>query len=394
MNTADRWLLPDGIEELLPTKAAVLELQRRRLLDLYRTWGYEFVIPPMLEYLESLLTGSGRDLDLNTFKVTDQTTGRLMGLRADITPQVARIDAHSLHRNGPTRLCYAGSVLHTRANHSFASRSPIQVGAELYGSSETAADLEVIALMLEGLEAVGIQSLSLDLGHVGIYRALASAAGIQAEHQSDLFELMQSKAFGEVDAALAVGTDPPTTQMLRQLPHLYGPPAPVLARARTEFSAAPEAVREALDQIEAVAAEIGARYPRVELYCDLAELRGYHYHTGLVFAAYTANHGQELAKGGRYDEIGRVFGRARPATGFSLDLKALTALTPCGDSPGGIYAPNRTHGDVDGQAEVRALRAQGERVVQALPGDAATPESLGCDRQLAWVENRWQVVPL
>lgn len=393
MTIADRWLLPDGIEEILPPDAEALEQLRRQLLDLYRGWGYELVMPPFIEYLESLLIGSGHDLDLKTFKVTDQLTGRMMGIRADITPQVARIDAHALRRNGPVRLCYAGSVLHTRTDQPFDSRSPIQVGAELYGHGGIDSDIEVIALMLEGLMKIGLTGISLDLGHVAIYRTLADSSHLAPDIQQELFELMQSKAFTEIDQLLA--RQPVQTPLLRELPHLHGEPDDVLTRSRKLLAAAPAPVQQALDDLAAVARKISALYPAVALYCDLSELRGYHYHTGLVFAAYTTDHGREVAKGGRYDHIGEAFGRARPATGFSTDLKSLFELArPSITANGAVFVPETTDMPVH-RTIIEQLRAAGERVIPALPGDSTGGRELGCDRQLLFTaDGNWQLIEL
>lgn len=391
MTTVDRWLLPDGVEELLPAQAERAEQLRRQLLDLYRSWGYDLVMPPLLEFTDSLLIGLGADVDLMTFKVTDQLSGRTMGIRADITPQVARIDAHSLQREGPVRFCYAGSVLHTRPKSMLASRSPIQIGAELYGDDGLASDSEIVLLMLETLRVAGLRGITLDLGHVGIYRALVEAAGLGAADQRILFDALQRKASGEIEALLRRAV--PTAQLygwLDGLTRLQGDRS-VLVRARELFAAAPAEVLAAIDELIAVADLVEQRLPDVNLYFDLSELRGYHYHTGLVFAALAPGWGQALANGGRYDHIGEVFGRARPATGFSTDLKALIALGSAADNgaAGAILAP----ADVDPALwqAMQSLRASGERVIGALPRQSAP---FGCDRQLVWRDGSWQVVAL
>ena len=344
MTTADRWILPDGIEELLPAQAERVESLRRQLLDVYHSWGYQLVIPPLLEFTESLLVGLGSDVNLQTFKVTDQLTGRTMGIRADITPQTARIDAHSLKQDGPVRLCYAGSVLHTRPKNLLASRSPIQLGAELYGDSSLAADIEVISLMLETLQQVGIEQITLDLGHVGIYRALIDTAGLGSDDEEALFDALQRKAGADITALTErIGAVDCGHQLLA-LAGLNGG-REVLARARNELAGAGSTVLAAIDQLEAVADCIRERMPAVNLYFDLGELRGFHYHTGLVFSALAPGYGQALANGGRYDHIGEVFGRARPATGFNTDLKALLKALPAAASAAGsgaIFAPDAT----------------------------------------------------
>ena len=388
MTLVDRWLLPDGVEELLPAEARQVESLRRSLLDLFQRWGYELVIPPLLEYTESLLVGLGGDIDLLTFRVTDQLTGRMMGLRADITPQAARIDAHSMKREGPVRLCYAGSVLHTKPKKPLASRSPIQLGAELYGDNSSASDLEIICLMLETLRTAGLEGLTLDVGHVGIYQAVTAAAGLSGEKEQVYFDILQRKAAAE----LAVFVDQLSlpdkqAEQLRGLAMLHGG-SDVLARGRALFSDIPPAL-EAIDSLEGLAAALTARMPDVAFYFDLAELRGYHYHTGLVFSALVQEHGQALASGGRYDDIGEVFGRARPATGFSIDLKALLGLLPDTASTLGVFAPYSEE-PAQWQA-VQALRQSGETVVTGLPGQSPGDD---CDRQLVENDGQWSVRPL
>jgi len=391
MTTADRWLLPDGVEELLPEQAARAEHLRRRLLDLYHTWGYDLVMPPLMEYTDSLLVGLGDDLDLRTFKLTDQLSGRTLGIRADFTTQVARIDAHSLHREGPVRLCYAGSVLHTRPKSPMASRSPIQVGAELYGVPDTAADVEVVLLMLATLQAAGVESLTLDLGHVGIYRSLVAAASLPAALERRLFDALQRKAGTDLEAVLGECT-PAEARQFARLGQLHGG-VEVLTRAREGLADAPGEVARALDQLEEVAAAVQSRRPDVALYFDLAELRGYHYHTGLVFAALAPGRGQALANGGRYDHIGEAFGRARPATGFATDLKPLiTTETPGQPGSAAILAPGGVAGAPGRELwqRIEQLRGEGERVVLAFPGQPSPP---GCDRQLVYRDRQWQLAP-
>ncbi len=384
MSRAERWMLPDGVEELLPAQAARAEALRRQLLDLYGRWGYELVIPPLLEFTDSLLIGLGSDLDLQTFKLTDQMSGRTLGIRPDITPQTARMDAHSLNRAGPVRLCYAGSVLHTRPKSLLASRCPIQVGAELYGEASVAADIEIICLMLETLLLAGVQGVRLDLGHVGIYRALVQAAGLEAAQEQALFDILQRKAMPEL-AVLAAALPAGLRDALVGLASLHGGIG-VLARARDLLEDAPAAVAQALQQLDAVAAGVRARLPQADVFLDLGELRGYHYHTGLVFAAYAPGYGRALANGGRYDDVGAVYGRARPATGFNTDLKTLLGPAAAAAVPPAILAPA---GDADGLWEtVQALRAQGERVVCAFAGQT---DVTGCDRELVFQDGLWQV---
>lgn len=316
------WLLPENVEDVLPPQAWRMEDLRRVLLDLFRSHGFELVIPPLMEYVDSLLTGVGADLDLKTFKLVDQLSGRLMGVRADITPQVARIDAHLLAANAVNRLCYAGSVLHTQPDGFHRSREPIQVGAELYGEAGASADLEILTLMLDALHASGVQDIQLDIGHVGVYRALAAEAGLNGEVEHQLFEALQAKDSSAV-ASLTATLAPALRAAFAALPQLYGTRS-VLVEARQRLPQLP-AVVNALDTLDTL--ERGLAERQIEAAYDLAELRGYGYHSGVVFAAYTRGRSRAIAQGGRYDEVGRVFGRARPATGFSLDLRELVAST-------------------------------------------------------------------
>lgn len=385
---AETWLLPDGVQDILPAEAARLESLRRRLLDLFAVWGYELVFPPLMEYLESLLTGSGHDLDLMTFKITDQLSGRLMGVRADITPQVARLDAHCLPRPHAARYCYAGTVLNTRPQSLEASRSPIQIGAELYGHTGVDADIEILRLMLDMLSASGVADLHLDLGHVAIFRELALAAGLSNATESRLFDIYQRKSLPELQDLLP---QLPHREWFAALGYLSGDVA-VLDEAVQLLAGAPVKVTQALDELRGVAAALQASHPEVRLSLDLSELRGYHYHTGLVFAAYVSDSATEIAKGGRYDHIGEAFGRARPATGFSADLKTLLAYAAAPEMPQRVLAP--AGHDLCLREAVRDLRAAGNIVIQALPGDAATAADLGCTAMLAEQGGQWRVETL
>lgn len=394
MPTVDRWLLPDGIDEVLPREAARIEAARRQLLDLFSCWGYDLVITPHIEYLESLLTGAGHDLDLQTFKMTDQMSGRMLGLRADITPQVARIDAHTLGAEGPSRLCYCGSVLHTLPRPLSTSRSLIQLGAELYGDASSASDIEVISLMLETLKVCQVEGVHLDIGHVGIYRGLVQAANLDDATERALFDALQRKASDEVAALVGDLQQSSVGAMLCSLVELSGG-VEVLDRAHALLDGAPESVMAALDDLAEVAQVLARRYPDVPLYFDLGELRGYHYHTGVVFAAFVPGIGQSVAQGGRYDDIGRDFGRARPATGFSTDLRFLVQRGQIigADLPAAIWAPHSAESDL--QDVVATLRAQGERVIVALPGQGDSDAAQhGCGRRLAYSAGSWQVVEL
>jgi ATP phosphoribosyltransferase regulatory subunit len=390
---SNRWLLPEGIEEVLPQQARQLEVMRRGLLDLFESWGYELVMPPFIEYIDSLLTGTGNDLDLQTFKLTDQLTGRMMGVRADMTPQVARIDAHHLKSTSPTRLCYLGTVLHTRPDGFAGSRSLLQVGAELFGHAGIESDVEVLSLMVETLKQVGIEDLYLDLGHVGVYRGLVDQAGLDAEQEAILFDALQRKAKPEISELLNDWSLPKAVaQMLTKLTDLNGNES-VLADARNALKKANKPVQQALDNLQQIATLLQQRLPDLKLHYDLAELRGYHYHTGVVFAAYVPSRGQAIAQGGRYDGIGRAFGLSRPATGFSTDLRILAVLTQqSNDLSAGILAP--ADGDAELRAAVKELRAAGERVIIELPGQQGDATALGCDRQLVRNTQGWEVKPV
>lgn len=390
MTYADRWLLPDGVEEILPSEAKAIDSLRRRLLDLYSTWGYDMVIPPLLEYTDSLLIGLGRDVDLLTFKVTDQLSGRTLGIRADITPQTARMDAHSFSRTGANRLCYAGHVVHTRPKNPLATRTPIQAGLEFYGEPGVAADIEVVSLLLESLQVAGLPRLHIDLGHVGIYRAIAADAGLSKIQEETFFELLQRKATTEIHAWVAATiADPTKAELFLMLPRLAGDKS-VLQRAR-ELFADVDAAQAAVDQLTEVARIIEQRYPAAELYFDLGELRGYHYLTGLVFAAFAPGYGNPIASGGRYDHIGEVFGRARPATGFAVDITAISklGLLPKVTVPAIAVVEA---GDVQQWQAIQTLRQQGQRIVAvSCDADIAT---LGCDRQLLLKDGQYQVIAL
>lgn len=386
---SNRWLLPEGVEELLPHQAEHLERLRQQLLVLFQSWGYELVIPPMVEYVESLLLGRGDELDLQTFKVTDQLNGRLLGVRADITPQVARIDAHRMQRMGPNRLCYVGQVLRARPEGFMGTREPIQVGAELYGYRGLESDVEVLHLMVEALLNVGVRDIHIDIGHVAIFRTLARRAGMTSEDETVLFHAMQRKAKSDMLEALeAARVVEPWRGLFLQLVDLNGG-AEVLEEARRVLKDVGPEIARALEELASVAREMKKRITDVPLHFDLAELRGYHYKTGLVYAAFVPGHGQEVARGGRYDAIGRVYGRARPATGFSTDLKTLVHLsTTTPHVERGIMSPYDDTPEL--RAEIQNLRTRGERVLVTLPGQVSDTD---CDRELVWRDNQWQVIP-
>jgi len=396
MTSAKRWLLPDGVEEILPAEAYKLESLRRHLLDLYESWGYQLVITPLIEYLDSLLVGSSTDLDLHTFKITDQLSGRMMGIRADITPQAARIDAHCLNREGPVRLCYADNVLHTRPRGIMTSRVPIRIGAELYGYSGVECDIELVCIMHETLRAAEINDVHIVLGHVGIFRTLLLEANLDEGTERSLFEAVQRKEYDRIDEVLNSSViDKELRQMLEQLTRLSGDET-ILEAAKQVFAAAPVTVTAELDELVAIAEGIKKRLPEAAMFFDLCELRGYEYHTGIVFAAYTPNYGRAVAKGGRYDHIGEVFGRARPASGFDSDLKVLAKLSnKIFKRRATIVVPNNN--DPDLLILVGTLREQGEIVVNWF-GDAELSqqdcEEQNCDRQIVNRNGEWVVESL
>jgi ATP phosphoribosyltransferase regulatory subunit len=393
MSSKDQWLLPDGIGEVLPPEAWRLERARRELLDMFARRGYDLIMPPLIEYLESLLTGAGNDLDLQTFKVTDQVSGRMLGLRADMTPQAARIDAHPLRRDAPTRLCYIGPVLHTRSDGFGSSRSPLQVGAELFGHAGIESDTEILELVLETLSLLKIPDVHIDLGHVGIFRGLARDAGLSPLQENDLFEALQRKAVPEIEEMLAAQVpDSDRRSRLAALARLNGGPE-VFTQAREQLAGAGKPVMDALDNLDAIAGLLKQRAGDITLNFDLAELRGYKYQTGMVFAVFVPGCGQEIARGGRYDAVGEVFGRARPATGFSTDLKTLVNLSQqdFDGMHGAILAPAEE--DALLYATVKELRQAGERVVCALPGQSGDAATMGCDRVLVNEKGSWVVRP-
>ncbi|MEY4768392.1 MAG: hypothetical protein RL637_1031 [Pseudomonadota bacterium] len=391
----DPWLLPEGIEDTLPQEAYYLEQLRRRILDCFDCWGYELVIPPMIDYLNSLLTGAGHDLELQIFKLTDQLSGELLGIRADMTPQVARIDTHHLKRPFPTRLCYEGTVLHAIGDPLEKTRSPRQIGAELYGHDGIDSDLEVILLMLEMLALSGLQAVHLDLGHVGIYRQLARQAGLNVEQEAELFSVLQRKANAELKQLLPTySITEQYQQLFLQLPQLNGD-VNVLAQARKLLANTGSVINQALNELMILAQQLLKRLPTLTLSFDLAELRGYHYHTGVVFAAFIPNLGREVARGGRYDNIGNSFGHGRPATGFSADLKLLASLTRADYSsalPTTIFAP--ADHDPELIEAIRDLRAQGRRVIQQLPQQSGGANELNCTHILKKHHQHWQIQPL
>lgn len=382
------WLLPEYIHDILPDEAVRIEQMRARTLESLRRSGYRLVAPPLLEYAESLLIDGSADMDLRSFKLVDQLSGRTLALRADITPQAARIDAHLLNHQGVTRLCYAGSVLHTKPAGLMRTRELLQIGAELYGDASLRADLEIQRLALESLADIGIADMHFDLGHVGVYRSLARRAGLSADLEQELFSVLQHKDVATLRELLA-GLPEPLRAPLLALPELYGSAGEVLGRARKLLPDEPE-IRAALDDLQAAANHLAPLAGEIGI--DLAELRGYHYHSGMVFAVYHADSHDAVALGGRYDHLGASFGRARPATGFSLDLRQLYRLLPPIRPQMGILAPYAE--DEALQQRIASLREAGEMVVVDLLGDPALRHELDCDRELVLQNGAWTVVGL
>ena len=410
MTSVDRWMLPEGVDELLPERAAVAEQLRRNILDLLKSWGYQLVVPPLIEFTDSLLIGMGKDIETQSFRLTDQISGKSMAVRADITPQTARIDAHSLKAEGIRRLCYAGSVLHTRPKTLMASRCPMQIGAELYGDASISADIEVISLLLETLHLIeseftsaqgnaskGLCKLTLDLGHVSIYNAVrdaikAAAPELEQDDLALIFDAIQRKSLPDLKCLLPrLLAGHAITETLYQLPSLCGG-ANVLVKAKVLLGSLGQGVVDAIDQLTQVAEIISQRFTAVEVYFDLAEIRGYEYHTGLVFAAYADGHGLALANGGRYDNIGKVFGSERSATGFNTDIKALIdflgsratlAVQPINAEREIIAAPNSDETSL--WNAVSQLRSAGEIVIFNGEAGTETPTSLLVQKAGNWV---------
>ncbi len=385
----NRWLLPEDIADVLPAKARKVEQLRRSLLDLYRSYGYELVAPPLLEFLDSLLTGTGSDLNLQTFKLVDQLSGRTLGLRADMTPQVARIDAHLLNRTGVTRLCYAGPIAHTRTPIGCTSREELQLGAEIYGHAGWEADLEALTLLLQTLQTAGLKQVYLDLSHAGILTGILENQAVSKEEIETLYGLLQSKDRSSL-ASWSRNLPQPVGQALMALTELSGPATEVLLRARNVLPSN-ALVGDALSLLERLTNAIALMPSAPEVSIDLADLRGYQYHSGMMFTAYVDALSQPIARGGRYDHVGQAFGRARPATGFSIDLLTLAGLSTDLEERSAILAPWIS--DAGLNAAIQALRAGGEIVVQLAPGDAALSAEYRLDRVLVEQGGTWKVQP-
>ena len=390
----NRWLLPDGVQETLPPAAFGVDLLRQKVLQIYHCWGYDLVMPAMIEFIDSLLTGTAHSLDIKTFSLVDQVTGKQMGVRSDMTPQVARIDAHLLADGDRTdrieRLCYCGHLLHAQADGITSSRTPLQIGAEIFGNTSVTADVEVVSLMIETLHTVGLNDISIDLGHVGIFRNLVSSTELDKQQEALLFDMLQRKSIPELEVYLAELDLP--EKLRAQFHHLalLNGDITILEEARQVFEGCHEELHQALDRMQAVIEALQGKYPNTLINCDLAELRGYSYHTGLVFAAFFPGQGKEIARGGRYDNMGGIFGNARPATGFSADLLNLQQLSNTSQlKTQGILAPNNN--DPDLSKKIQNLRSEGQRVMIDLTDGKSKPAAQQCDRILTRQNNGWTI---
>jgi ATP phosphoribosyltransferase regulatory subunit len=383
----NRWLLPENIADILPSEARKIEDLRRILLDRFQAYGYELVMPPMLEYLDSLLTGSGQDLNLKTFKLVDQISGRTLGLRADMTPQVARIDAHLLNRQGVTRLCYAGSILHTRAAAGSSSREQLQLGAEIYGHAGWEADLEIQALLNDVLNMSQVGEITLDMSHAGLLTAILGDFEPKSESLDALYSALQTKDLPGLNQVLS---DWPTEvkSAVLALANLSGSPEKVLAQARQNLPKT-AAVKAALDELERLCAAVADLPNSPQLNLDLSDLKGYQYHSGVMFAAYVEGLPVAIARGGRYDMVGKAFGRSRPATGFSLDIMTLARISKKDSRKTAILAP--WSNDQTLSQEIAQLRSQGQVVIQLLPGHEQDVDEFHCDRELVNQKGAWVV---
>jgi len=383
----NRWLLPEDIADVLPAEARKVETLRRSILDLYQSYGYELVAPPILEFLDSLLTGTGSDLNLQTFKLVDQLSGRTLGLRADMTPQVARIDAHLLNRKGVTRLCYAGSVAHARTPVGSSAREELQLGAEIYGCATWEADFEAVSLLLQTLRIAGLNKVYLDLSHAGVLEGILDGQGLERSDVEMLYSLLQSKD----RSRLAIWTKclpTKSAEALMALTELNGSCAQVLASAKKSLPKH-ALIDEALAQLEKLVTAITTLPGEVELSIDLSDLRGYQYHSGVMFAAYVDKLPQPIARGGRYDHVGEAFGRSRPATGFSMDLLTLSNLAPLAKRRSAILAPWIMDSDL--ASKIAELRSAGEVVIQAMNTDAIEAAEYSVDRELVKQGDSWAV---
>jgi ATP phosphoribosyltransferase regulatory subunit len=383
----NRWLLPENISDILPSEARKIEDLRRIFLDRFQAYGYELVMPPMLEYLDSLLTGSGQDLNLKTFKLVDQISGRTLGLRADMTPQVARIDAHLLNRQGVTRLCYAGSILHTRAAAGSSSREQLQLGAEIYGHAGLEADLEIQALLNDVLNLSQVGEITLDMSHAGLLAAILGDFPPQSESLDALYSALQTKDLPSLNQVLKDWPSEVKSAVLA-LANLSGSPEKVLVQARQNLPKT-AAVKAALEELERLCAAVAGLPNSPQLNLDLSDLKGYQYHSGVMFAAYVEGLPVAIARGGRYDMVGKAFGRSRPATGFSLDIMTLARMSKKDSRKNAILAP--WSNDQTLSQEIAQLRSQGQVVIQLLPGHEQDGDEFHCDRELVNQKGAWVV---
>jgi ATP phosphoribosyltransferase regulatory subunit len=384
----NRWLLPEDIADILPAEARKVESLRRVILDLYQSYGYELVAPPILEFLDSLLTGTGSDLNLQTFKLVDQLSGRTLGLRADMTPQVARIDAHLLNREGVTRLCYAGSIAHARTPVGSSAREELQIGAEIYGCATWEADFEAISLLLQTLAASGLKRVYLDLSHAGVLEGILDGQAIAKADIETLYGLLQTKDRPRL-SIWAKALPAKSAEALMALTELNGPCAQVLENAK-RILPKHKRIDDALAQLEKLATATVGLPSDIDLSIDLADLRGYQYHSGVMFAAYVDKLPQPIARGGRYDHVGQAFGRPRPATGFSMDLLTLASLAPMPQRKSAIVAP--WINDAALASKIMELRLSGEVLIQAMAGDTVETAEYLCDRELVRQGSSWEVI--
>ncbi len=393
MDEFDKWLLPEGIDEVLPQEAIRLEGIRRRILDLFASWGYRIIISPLAEHLESFLLDDKDDLQIQTFKLTDQLSGRMLGVRPDMTPQIARMDAHSLRENSINRLCYVGQTLNTRPSGAGQSRSPLQIGAEIYGHKGVGSNAEALRLMIEMFRALEVEDAHIVLGHVGIYSALTERAALDARQRQRLTDLMRTKSKKEAQSYLAAcEISQENRRLLVDLIDFYGELS-LLPEARRRYAGIAPAIDMSLDEIDLTAKMIAS--DGITVHCDFLEAPGYHYEDGLVFAAFTSGIGQEIARGGRYDGIGKVFGRARPGIGFSSDLKLLARVAGGDKGSAGnetlVYAP--LDADANLAAKISHMRRSGERVIIQLDDDDR-PDKHGCTHILCQENGGWRVKAL
>ena len=389
-----RWLLPDGVQETLPPDALAVESLRHSILQTFHRWGYDLVMPAMIEYIDSLLTGTAHSLDTRTFALVDQLSGKQMGVRSDMTPQVARIDAHLLaddaQQQRVSRLCYCGHLLHAIGDGLTSSRTPLQIGAEIFGSDSISADVEVVSLMVATLHAVGLHNVSIDIGHVGIFRSLVKNTGLDSEQENRLFDMLQRKSIPDLqDYLQQLPLRDHLCEQLCQLTLLNGD-ITVIDEARELYSDAGDELSASLDYMHEVVQSLQQKYPDTLINCDLSELRGYSYHTGLVFAAFLPGQGREIARGGRYNDVGKVFGNARPATGFSADLLNLYQLGGAvGQFEAGILAPDND--DAALADLIMQLRDAGERVVVDLTQAKGSAADQQCNRVVVQSNGVWTV---